>query len=258
MTGPAEIGELQERAARAVPAAEEEFSDDGCWLRCTDRPATWWAGAALLHDRPDRHGTPGRDLASRIADAEGFYAAHRALPRFQVCPACPPELDDALSARGYRRSGAVSLQVATTQRVLGDGSAPSWQVDLADSPSADWLEVAQAAPRRNADLAAERRLLGRVGRPSTYATAVGSGRPVAVGRVVTDTGWAGVFSMATIPEARRQGAARAVLAALADQAHRSGAARMYLQVTLDSGDALHLYRRAGFTEVCRYHYRTAG
>jgi hypothetical protein len=34
-----------------------------------------------------------------------------------VCPACPPHLDDVLSRRGYRRTSAVSLQVAAAEHV---------------------------------------------------------------------------------------------------------------------------------------------
>lgn len=47
-----------------------------------------------------------------------------------------------------------------------------------------------------------------------------------VGRAVADTGWTGVFGMATLPDARRHGVA-----------------------------AVRLYRRAGFGEACAYHYR---
>jgi ribosomal protein S18 acetylase RimI-like enzyme len=32
---------------------------------------------------------------------------------------------------------------------------------------------------------------------------------------------------------------------------------MYLQVECDNAPALRLYERAGFGEICRYHYRTA-
>jgi ribosomal protein S18 acetylase RimI-like enzyme len=32
---------------------------------------------------------------------------------------------------------------------------------------------------------------------------------------------------------------------------------MYLQVERDNAAAMHLYERAGFAEICRYHYRTA-
>jgi N-acetylglutamate synthase len=45
---------------------------------------------------------------------------------------------------------------------------------------------------------------------------------------------------------------RAVLAALAGWA---GTDRMYLQVERDNTAAMRLYERAGFTEICAYHYR---
>ncbi|WP_046470414.1 GNAT family N-acetyltransferase [Allosalinactinospora lopnorensis] len=63
--------------------------------------------------------------------------------------------------------------------------------------------------------------------------------------------------MATLPEARGKGAARGVIAALAAWAGAHAADRMYLQVERDNIPALRLYGRAGFSEICGYHYRTA-
>lgn len=247
-----QIRELQERAARAVPAAVQE-NRDGDWLRHTDSPTTWWAGAALLHGREQP-----RDLTPAIGAAEDFYAAHRAAPRFQVCPACPDPLDDALSRRGYRRSAGVSLQVATAEQVLRRLSPAPLHVDVEERPTEQWLHLLVAAQQPRGDPAAERRLLQRVEGPSAYVTARLCGHPVAVGRAVVDTGWTGVFAMATLPTARRKGAAVAVLATLAAWACRRGSAQMYLQVTDDSTAALRLYRRAGFSQVCTYHYRVGG
>lgn len=45
-------------------------------------------------------------------------------------------------------------------------------------------------------------MLGRVQRPSTYASAMIGNGVVAVGRAVANDGWAGVFGMATPPHAR--------------------------------------------------------
>lgn len=246
-----EVGGLQERAARAVPAAVQE-SRDGCWLRLTDSTTTWWAGAALMHDAAAE-----RDLAAAIAAAEDFYAAHGATARFQVCPACPRDLDDALSRRGYRWGGAMSLQVTTTVNIARHLSAPSLRVDLERHPDAEWFDLLMAAQEPDGDPAPEWRLLQRVDRPSAYATAYLRDRPVAVGRAVSDTGWVGVFAMATLPQARHQGAASAVLASLADWAHGRDCEHAYLQVTHDSTAALGLYRRAGFELACTYHYRVA-
>jgi GNAT superfamily N-acetyltransferase len=51
---------------------------------------------------------------------------------------------------------------------------------------------------------------------------------------------------------------RGLLAALAGWAGAHAAGRMYLQVERDNIPALRLYERTGFSEICGYHYRTAG
>jgi GNAT superfamily N-acetyltransferase len=98
-------------------------------------------------------------------------------------------------------------------------------------------------------------MLDRVERPCAYACATIGSDVVAVGRAVADTGWAGVFGMATLPEVRGKGAARKVLAALAAWAGEHEAGRMYLQVERDNIPALRLYERTGFSEY-RHSYST--
>ena len=101
-------------------------------------------------------------------------------------------------------------------------------------------------------------MLHRVRHPTAFAAAIRGSRVVAVGRAVASDGWTGVCGMATLPEARGIGAARAVLGSLARWASAEGIAQMYLQVSGDNGAGLRLYELAGFTELCRYHYRTRG
>jgi GNAT superfamily N-acetyltransferase len=83
-----------------------------------------------------------------------------------------------------------------------------------------------------------------------YACAMVGDDVVAVGRTVADTGWAEVFGMATLLEARGKGAAHNVLAALADWAAAYEADR-------DNILALWLYERTGFSEICGYRFRAA-
>ncbi|HEX8803248.1 MAG TPA: GNAT family N-acetyltransferase, partial [Acidimicrobiales bacterium] len=125
-----------------------------------------------------------------------------------------------------------------------------------EHPTERWFATWHAVHGGGADPGPERDLLARVGRPSAYAGARVGDEVVAVGRAVVDTGWAGVFGMGTRPGARRSGAARAVLTALADWAASQGADRMYLQVERHNAAALALYARSGFGELCAYHYRT--
>jgi GNAT superfamily N-acetyltransferase len=243
---------LQERAALALPAEQVE-DVEGWWLRHAPS-CSWWVGTVLPHG----DARPG-ELVRRITRAEDFYTGHGVAARFQISPpACPEALDTLLAGRGYRRQSLVSLQVASAARVLAQAPAGALRVRLDDRPTGAWFEVWHAANGHGGDSRSEWDLLGRVERPSAYACAMVGDDVVAVGRAVADTGWAGVFGMATLPEARGKGAARTVLAALADWAGGHEADRMYLQVERDNIPALRLYERTGFGEICGYHYRTAG
>jgi N-acetylglutamate synthase len=242
---------LQERAARALPA-EHVRRVGGWWLRHAPRSAAWWAGTVLPHGaaRPD-------ELVDRVVMAEEFYASRSAPARFQISPgACPEELDTLLAGRGYRRQTLMSLRVAPTARVLEQAPAGALRVRLDDRPTPAWLGTWHALLGHGGDFRSEWDLLDRVKRPGAYASAMIGDDVVAVGRAVADTGWAGVFGMATVPEARGKGAARSLLAALAGWAAARRADHMYLQVERDNAPALRLYERSGFTEVCGYHYRT--
>ena len=110
----------------------------------------------------------------------------------------------------------------------------------------------------DADADAQWASFRRVESPSAYAAVMRGDEVIAVGRAVIDDGWAGVFSMATLPHARGNGAARSVLAALAEWAGSQGAERLYLQVRSDNVPALRLYELMGFAEACAYHYRMPG
>jgi ribosomal protein S18 acetylase RimI-like enzyme len=233
---------LQERAARGQPASEVERVD-GWWLRHAPG-CQWWISTVLAHDEP-------ANLLQAVIAAEEFYDTRGTACGFQITPGvCPDGLDDLLAERGYRHQDAVALLVATTAVVA---APPLLHARVDDQPSRAWLDVWHAVYGGDAD--AQWELLRRVEPSSAYASVVRDGDVIAVGRAVVDTGWAGVFGMATRPEARGSGAARAVLAALGTWASTAHAERMYLQVKRDNARAVRLYRSAGFMESCGFHYR---
>ncbi|MGY1737170.1 GNAT family N-acetyltransferase [Geodermatophilus sp. SYSU D00684] len=81
--------------------------------------------------------------------------------------------------------------------------------------------------------------------------------PVAVARGVVTDGWLGVGAVTVAEDARRRGLATAVMAAVTRWGADRGARWVYLQVTASNAAARGLYRRAGYVEHHRYHYRWA-
>ncbi|MFC9973105.1 GNAT family N-acetyltransferase [Spirillospora sp. NPDC127200] len=244
------VRELQERAARALPV---EYSErvGGWWLHHAP-DCSWWVGTA----QPHADAGP-RDLARRVTAVEEFYGTRDASPCFQISPgACPPELDALLAERGYAREGMMSLQTASIPEVLARTRAGTLRVRLADRLTPAWYEVWHAVHGHyGGDARAERAMLERAAQPVAYASALIGDDVVAAGRAVVDTGWAGLFSVATLPHARGKGAASNILAALAEWASLHDIERMYLQVEPDNIPAVRLYAQSGFEEVCAYHYR---
>lgn len=78
---------------------------------------------------------------------------------------------------------------------------------------------------------------------------VGDARSFLLARVILDE--AEILTLATHPDHRRQGLARAALADFLDRARASGATRAFLDVAADNGPARALYAGAGFTEIAR-------
>ena len=79
----------------------------------------------------------------------------------------------------------------------------------------------------------------------------------AAARAALQGEWLGIYEVATLPEARRRGAARAILAALAGWGLERGARRAYLLVTGSNAPANALYARLGFSRAYGYRYRIA-
>ncbi len=200
--------------------------------------------------------TGDASLEERIDHAEAWYASRNLPPTFQVADRSRPDgLDAALAQRGYLIDAPVSIQVATTTAVLEAASSRDAVVTRA-CPDA-WFTLS-AHHGRFANVAdTYRNLLLRIGPAARFALASLDGQPAAVGLGVVSPGWMGIFSMLTLPSARRRGAANSVLAALASTAQAEAIESLYLQVERANTPATTLYARASFRELYAYHYRIA-
>ena len=76
------------------------------------------------------------------------------------------------------------------------------------------------------------------------------------GQTATEADLVGLYDVFTHPDARGQGLARWLCAALLVQARAAGARMAYLQVDSDNAPARAIYHRLGFADGYAYHYRT--
>lgn len=233
------------------------------------RSALAWRGA-VLEDHDGwllRHapGLTGRRVNSALpplrrcspADldrVERFYRERDTPIAVQVSPAeHHRDLDALLAARGYRFDSPVAVLTAATRTVAAT-AAPSLPVEVTGH-AAPWLPAFAALYGRADSARIGEEVISRIASPAAYLSLHQDGRPVGIGLVVADTGWAGVFCMATHPGHRRRGVAAAVLRTGARWAADRGIDRLYLQVETANEPALRLYTRAGFTRSHGYHYR---
>ena len=86
-----------------------------------------------------------------------------------------------------------------------------------------------------------------------YSTQVGEreGRILVFGVMMRAPGEAQILNLSVVPDARRQGLGRALLARFMDDAFRAGAEQMFLEVRVSNLAAIALYESAGFEPVAR-------
>jgi GNAT superfamily N-acetyltransferase len=218
------------------------------------------------------------NLAIALDEVRAFYAAAGLPPTIQITPvSLPSGIHQALDTAGFDDTGSTDvctadladlaerLAVATvhtrpagerTPEATGSVGVNGTGTIMFDAVDDTWLDIAGRvlstfAQQRAGTLT----VLANLTATAKYALCVMDGVPVAVGRGVVDGDWLGVYSMATVPAARGQGAARAVLTGLVTWAAGMGASRAYLQVEQGSGAARRLYAALGFQPVYRYSYR---
>lgn len=251
--------ELEEAVVESWPAAECQALD-GWLLRSSGGPthrgnsvATLAAGAAL-------------SLSERLSLTEAWYQARGQRAQLQVGPcAAPAELDAMLEQRGYRRAGEALVMTAAATLVAQASPTPAAvRTSAGEQPAPAWRALAAATSRFAASTEVLDGFLARLAGRAWFVTAWldGAGAPaqeqegacgMALG--IRSGRWLGVYAMHTRPDARRRGAGRALLRALAQQALHERIQQLYLLVEHDNAPACALYAQSGFQALYGYHYR---
>jgi GNAT superfamily N-acetyltransferase len=240
-----EILELETVCERAWPPGER-LELDGAVLRFT-HGFTRRANSARVDGG-------GHDLERLIERAEDEYRRRGLRPGFRLTPLAPAEFELLLRARGYDVDTEAVVMVAdalpeTAPRDAGDG------IELSAELGEEWLRVFQAIERRwpaEQDPGA-RWVLGSGDAPRRFALARIDGEPAATGYGRVEGDWLYIASVATFPERRRLGLARAISDRLFAWGAEAGARRAVLQAETKNIPAQALYAQLGF--VPRYVYR---
>jgi GNAT superfamily N-acetyltransferase len=240
------VRQVERRAIAAWPA--EVVQENAGWLlRHTPAVRRRRSNSAVP--------PPRRGSEAAIEDIEAFYRRRGRPVLIQVGPdENHRDLDTLLAGRGYRREAPTAVMTAFTADVVA-ATEPS-PADLAESPDA-WVKTFAELDEHADSAMVGEKVISRIAAPVAFVSVTRDGRAAGMGLFAADSGWAGVFSMATRPDRRGQGIATAVLGTGARWAARNGAHRLYLQVETDNHPARALYGRAGFTWSHGYHYRVA-
>jgi ribosomal protein S18 acetylase RimI-like enzyme len=198
-------------------------------------------------------GDPGMELDAALERVRDWYG-RRGLPAYVQtatgAAGTQEELCAELEARGWRREVSAQVQVGGLAPV-GDLEADVTRVELARTVDETWLRRYQRSGVPGPHVL---QVLGS-GPSVWFATVPGTGEvPAAIGRCVVDGRWAGFMAVEVDPEYRRQGLARAVMAALARRALEEGASAAWLQVETDNEAARALYGGMGFAVHHHYHH----
>jgi N-acetylglutamate synthase len=240
---PLGVEDLERVAARGWRAREED--DLGDWLLRADSGFTSRANSALVV------GDPGMPLPAAVDAVTAWYDARGLAPCAQLPGVRSRAADAAFAAAGWARDEDVLVLTAP----VGDPPAAGVDVELAAVPDHAWLTGYRY---RGAALPPGALEVLTNAADAVFASvqcAPAPAPPAAVARGVLTDGWLGVTAVTVAEEHRRQGLATAVMAALQRWAGERGAHSVYLQVTAGNAAARALYRRAGFIEHHRYHYR---
>lgn len=224
------IHTIEQCAFRAWPALQTERHGD--WLLRLSAGFTKRANSANA-------ALPGAAFDGVQAAAERLYARHGLPAVFRLTPLAAPEADARLAAAGY----AVFDPSRVMTRLL-DGDLPPWapQVEIADRPTAEWLDGFAAAngvaPHHHATHHAMVRAISQrtgfatlrskphdlSGSGSAGAGAGAEGPAIGFGLAVRDGDAVGFFDIVIAPAHRRQGHALVLMQALMHWARTDGAA----------------------------------
>lgn len=200
-----------------------------------------------------------RPAADKLAECETLYR-DAGLPFFiRITPFTQPaELDGLLADRGWAVIDDTCVMVLPSLNSLPVPGVP----EVPDGITETWAGAADYAQavgtlRGSSPLEIEAHAQRLALSPVPYAGLLWrrGDAVMACGQFAREGAVVGLYDVFTAPEARGAGLARRLCTALLSRAKKEGATAAYLQVESSNLPARAVYRRLGFADGYRYHYR---
>jgi len=235
------INELEALSDATWPA--DEIKEIGKWrLRISD--GFTMRANSVLPTGAAPYGEPGLEIAKAVTEITEIYKKHGLTPTFTIPLPVYEELDSYLDQQGWEvKVGAEFL----VNDIPAENAATSSEFEIinSDSPSQQWLEI-------QSDSALERIMRNY---PATYTEIKAQGKTIARGRIATQGTWSLATRVFVSPEFRGRGIGNLLMRAMMSQARIRGATKIGLQVDVENGAALALYKAMGFRFHHPYTYR---
>ncbi len=238
---------------RALPGGEVQ-----------EGPELWW----FYTDRPYLNGVTRTHLVSndkayvdkKITEALEYFTARNTTTHWAISPATQPfDLATHLQTRGFTKVGE-DINMAIDLRSMTENIVMPPELVLKEVGDAEMLKIHSAISVRGFDATAE-------SARSYYDNYLASGfgnrmpwhhyiawlhdTPVGISSLLLHAGLAGIYGVATIPEARKQGIGAALTLHAMQEARTLG---YNIAILAPSHMGLNIYRRLGFREVGMTYY----
>lgn len=201
--------------------------------------------------------TDDSDYQKRLDWMEETYRRAGLPPRARLSPLAPVKVIKELQNRGYVFQNP-TLALSRELTDLKDISPPDVSyLKIITSPtcSQEWLDTfIHFTPRYQESRATIESMCNAIMDKATYYLGIYKNTPVATAMSIDHIGTLTIQNVATHPEHRRRGFARATMNALLTDTKDQGANWCWLAVEQSNNAALELYRGLGFSDFYSYIY----
>ncbi len=194
------------------------------------------------------------NINEKIEKCETIFKSRNLRTTYKITPfVYPDNLDKLLEIRGYETIRESSVQTSDLSNI----TKPNIESFITEFYYNDtWYDgYCKINQLDNNNRKIYKKMMRNVIHYSFYTSLVKNEEVIACGRGVVENDYFGLYDIAVKEEYRNCGYGTQLLRKMLIIGKEQGAKKVYLQVMLNNNPAFNLYRKVGFKEAYKYHYR---